>query len=464
MNGSTINRFILLLSDAFGTLRTDVSMHEIERMAMLVHSAMENKRRAYHDSSHVFHMCRDMGPRQVLAAIFHDVVYFQLDGGFPQQAAALLEPIARNENGTLVLNAIEKHDTTLQLCAGIFGFKPDEDLPLFGGMNEFLSAALAARLLQPHLQMRDLIAIVACIEATVPFRKIDAKGRNFAFHLAGRIRGQIRKLPEKISDEEIERYVAQVMLDAVKFANRDVEGFAEPNPGKFLSATWQLIEESNAPLVAVGVYTLQDYRGALSRMEKFLGGLNPENIFHHYDHFPSDAEFARLNEAARKNLAFACDYLGAKIISIAIIEALALETGGDCPVSMFLGDIHNPDGKPDRVEDFLPPVSIVTELKSRLLLVLEQGRAQESSKDLNASPLTAYTYRCMGHEKSLWALQQSKRMFAGELSPLEFLKSMDREMIVAIIDACAHIAISRREALLKLQIKLSKTASDTFRA
>jgi CRISPR/Cas system-associated endoribonuclease Cas2 len=62
----------------------------------------------------------------------------------------------------------------------------------------------------------------------------------------------------------------------------------------------------------------------------------------------------------------------------------------------------------------------------------------------------------MGHEKSLRALQQSKRMFAGELSPLEFLKSLDREMIRVITNACAHIAISRHEALLKLQIKLSK--------
>jgi hypothetical protein len=456
MTIATINRFIQLFADAFGALRTEVSMHEIEHLAMLAHSAMENKRRAYHSSSHVFQMCKGMNPRQVLAAIFHDVVYYQLDGGFPQQAAALLEPVVRNENGTLVLNAIAKHDTALQLCVGVFGFKPDQDLPLFGGMNEFLSAVVAVRLLQSHLAMRDLIAIVACIEATVPFRGINAEGSDAASLLAGRIRKRSRRLLETLSDEEIERHVAQVMLDAVEFANRDVDGFAEPDPGKFLSATWQLIEESNAPLVAVGVYTLQDYRGALSRMEKFLGGLNPENIFHHYAHFPDDAEFARLNEAARKNLAFACDYLGAKITSIAIIEAFALETGGNCPISMFLGDIRSSYGKPDRVEDFLPLINTAADIKPELLEVFEKGRALESSNDLTASPLTAFTYRCMGHEKSLQALQQSKRMFAGELSALELLKSLDREMIRAITDACAHIAISRREALLKLQVKLFK--------
>lgn len=459
MTVATINRFIQILADAFGALSAKVSMHEIERMAMLVHSAMENKSRAYHNSSHVFRMCEGMNPRQVLAAIFHDVVYYQLDGGFPQQAAGLLEPVVRNDDGALVLNPIERRDTALQLCADLFGFKPGQALPLSGGMNEFLSAAVAARLLQPHLEWGDLIAIVACIEATVPFRGIDAEGRGSAFLLAGRMREQSRKLLATLSDEEIERHGAQAMRDAIKMANRDVEGFAEPNPDKFLSATWQLIEESNAPLTVVGVYTLQDYRGALSRMEKFLSGLNPANIFHHYDHFPSDAEFARLNEAARKNLAFTCDYLGAKITSIAIIEALAMETGGNCPISMFLGDIRSPHGKPVCVEDFLPPAKTATDIKPELLEVLEKGRAQESSNDLTASPLTVFIYRCMGHDGSLQALQLSKCMFAGEMSAFEFLKSLDQEMIGAIADACAHIAISRREALLKLKIKLSRTAS-----
>jgi hypothetical protein len=453
---ANINRFIQLFADAFGALHTDVSMHEIEHLAMLVHSAMENKHRAYHASGHVFHMCEGMNPRQVLAALFHDVVYYQLDGGFPHQAATLLEPVVRHENDALVLEAIAGHDTALQLCADIFGFKPGQTLPLFGGMNEFLSAAVAVRLLQPHVPLCDLIAIVACIEATVPFRGIDPEGRDFPFLLAGRIREQSRKLPGPLSHEEIEQHVAQAMLDAIQIANRDVDGFAEPNPGKFLSVTWQLIEESNAPLATVGVYTLQDYRGALSRMEKFLSGLNPENIFHQYGHFPDAAEFARLNEAARKNLALSCEYLGAKIASIAVIEALAMETGGNCPVSMFLGDIHSPYGKPDRVEDHLPAVNTAADIKPELLQVLEQGRAQESNNDLTSSPLTTFIYRCLGHEASLQALQQSKRMFAGGLPALEFLKSLNPGMIRAITDACAKIAISRRESLLQLQSKLAQ--------
>lgn len=457
MTIATINRFIKLFADAFEPLGAKVSMGEIESLAMVVHSAMESKQRAYHTSNHVFQMCRGMDARQVLAALFHDVVYHQIDGGFPKLAAPLLEPMVRHENGALLLKAIEPPDTGLQLCADLFGFKPGQPLPPFGGMNEFLSAALAVRLLHRHLPLRDLIVIAACIAATVPFRGPDAEGRSFAKALAGRVREQSRKLLSTPDAVEIERLVTQAMHAAIKLGNRDVCGFAESNPAKFLTGTWQLIEESNASLAVVRVYTLQDYRGALVRMETFLADLNPELIFRQYEHYPTDTELARLNTAAKKNLAFAADYLGAKITTIAILEALALETGGNCPVSMFLGDIRGSYGKPDRAKDFLPPAKKAAgDIKPQLLHVLEKGRAQESSMDLNASPLTAAIYWRMGQAGMQQTLAQAKRMFAGELSAQEFLKDLDRGLIRMITEVCAKIAISRSQLLTELQARLAK--------
>ncbi len=333
MTIATINRYIKLFADAFETLGAKVSMHEIESLAMVVHNAMEGKGRAYHTSNHVFYMCRGMDARQVLAALFHDVVYYQIDGGFPKLAAPLLEPMVRRENGVLTLKAIEAQDTGLQLCADLFEFKPGQVLPPSGGMNEFLSAVVAVRLLQPHLaHERDLIAaIVACITATVPFRGLDAEGRSFAEALAVRVREQRRKLLAKADATEMQRQVTHAMHEAIKIGNRDVCGFAESNPAKFLTGTWQLIEESNVSLAVVKVYTLQDYRGALVRMEAFLAGLNPELIFRQYEHYPTDTELARLNTATKKNLAFAADYLGAKINTIAILESAGAGNGGQLP-------------------------------------------------------------------------------------------------------------------------------------
>ena len=107
---------------------------------------------------------------------------------------------------------------------------------------------------------------------------------------------------------------------------RSVSSFSEADPAVFLSTTWLLIEESNAPLAAVGIYSVRDYRVALSRMEGFLGSLNPDSVFRDYNGTPDAATFTALRNAARKNLEFATKYLRMKIVSISVVEALAQAT------------------------------------------------------------------------------------------------------------------------------------------
>ncbi|MEQ1775648.1 MAG: hypothetical protein ABL891_17865, partial [Burkholderiales bacterium] len=413
----------------------------------LIHQSMDQGRRTYHVSAHVFDMCEGMNPRQVLATLFHDVVYYQLDGGFPQQAHKLLMRSIRVEQHTLMIRAIAEDDKGLALCAGVFGFRPGEILPLFGGMNEFLSALVAIRLLEAHLPASELLAIAACIEATVPFRGAAANGSGPYERLADRLRGVNQALNFAVPEPDIERMVA----DAVVMANQDVASFAETDPGTFLSTTWLLIEESNAPLAAVGIYSIQDYRGALVRMEKFLSTLNADHVFHQYKTTPDAEKFSTLRNNARANLQFATHYLGAKIVSIAVVEALALMTGGNCPVSMFLGDIRSAYGKPDRAEDFLPAVPDVAAVDIQMVGVLERGRTKESANDLTASPLTAFIYRYLGQDGTKQALVSAKQMFAGELSALEFLGGLNRDMVRALIRACARIALSREAPLLALE-------------
>ncbi len=444
---ATVNRFISLFSDAFHALSVEVPMADIERMAMLIQHSMDHGRRAYHTSTHVFDMCAGMNPRQVLATLFHDIVYYQLDGGFPRSADTLLKRVVRIERDKVSLRPVDESDKGYAICAGIFGLKSGDVLPLYGGMNEFLSAVVATRTLEPYLPLKDIVAIVACIEATIPFRLNNAAGR-----------GAFAVLAERVGDASaavgLKPTVAErnaVVKDAVLLANQDVSSFFEADPRRFLSTTWLLIEESNAPLAAVGSYSMQDYRTALSRMETFLGSLNPDSVFHQYQDAPDDRQFAALCNAARCNMEFATKYLRIKIVGISVVEALSKATGGDCPVSMMLGDIRSSYGKPDRIEDFLPvPPLDETQLDAQLLDVLERGRAQESASDLTVSPLTAWIYRSLGIAGSAAALVQAKAMFEGKLSATDFLKGLDRTMVHALAGSCAHIAISRRDGLLAL--------------
>lgn len=451
---STINRFISVLDAAFKALPVTVGMVETERLAMLVHHAMESKTRAYHTSGHVFGMCTGMKPLQVLAALFHDLVYYQLDAGFPAHTTGLLQDVARHDGDALVLQPIAPDDQVLGLCAALFDFAPGQVLPLYGGMNEFLSAVVAARLLQPHIGVADLIAVVAGIEATIPFRPPDSHGRTAADRLALRVHQAYRTRVGSADARAAQAFVDRVVTDAVELTNRDVGSFSEADPGLFLSNTWLLIEESNAPLAVAGMYTLQEYRSGLTRMDGFLRTLNPNHVFQRYKQTPSTQELADLCASAARNIAFSVDFLGAKITSIAIVEALALCTGTDGPISMFLGEIRSAYGRPERVEDYLPTVAAAQDVNPELLRVFEKGRTLESSNDLTASPITAFVYRSIGHAGTQQALLQARKMFDGTQSPLAFLQSLDRAMVCAIIRACGRIALSRSEPLQALEHSL----------
>lgn len=450
MAQSIINRFVAGFDSAFRALGATVGMDEVERLTMLVHHAMEAKTRAYHTAEHVFTMCEGMNPRQTLAALFHDLVYYQLDGGFPQQTTSLLQDVVRTEADGLVLQPVASDDRAVALCMGVFGFTPGQTLPLYAGLNEFLSAVVAARTLLAHLRSDDLLAVVACIEATIPFRQPDATGHSAADRLAARVRAQHRHLYPGVSDAAVETFVQRTLIEAIKLTNRDVGSFAEDDPGLFLSNTWLLIEESNAPLTLPDRYTLHEYRLGLTRMEGFLRRLDPSHIFQHYQGYPDAKTMEHLHAAAARNIGFACDFLGAKIVSIAVVEALARCTGTDGPISMFLGDIRNPHGRPERAEHYLPQVEASQVFDAELLRVFEKGRTLESTNDLTSSPLTAFMYRSLGHAGTQQALAHARRMFDDSLTPHAFLQALDRNMVRATIDACSRIAVSRKAALQEL--------------
>ncbi len=458
MSISIINRYVQLLADAFHALGEPIDLTELELLATIVHNAMENNRRHYHNSKHVFDLCQDMSPVQTISAVFHDVVYYQIDGDYPLLAKPYLEDVIEldTQNNVMLLSAFAQQDALVKLCADIFGFKVKQSLSVFAGFNEFLSAVLACRLLHKHLDTAQLIQVVTCIEATIPFRGNSPDGTNCMQQLAHRLKTvcQQKQLFDQAS--QLDSFIRETMQHAVLFSNQDVAGFAEANPAEFLSATWQLIDESNAPLKPVNFYTLQQYRIALGRMEKFLSTLDYKRIFHHYEDVPGKSMLAKYESNAQNNLSFASQYIRAKICSVAIVEAIALETGGDCPISLFLGDIRCYDGIPDRIEKFLPSkIQHHPELNEVLLNILVGGRSKDSKNDLTASPLTAYFYQIVGHSGLISTFEYAEQMFSQQLTPIQFLQLCDKFLVQSIIQGCKKIAISRANKLDDLLAKLN---------
>lgn len=446
---ATINRLIILFDEAFRALSVPVPMPEVERLAILVQSAMSGKRRAFHTTKHVLHLSEGMKPTQVLAALFHDVVYCQLDGGLSAQAAGLLDGVTKSENGALLIQEIEPGDKALTLCSDIFGFTAGQILPPQRGMNEFLSAALATRILQRYLSGEQLLAVVACIEMTIPFRAPDENGQTAAQALAQRIKAHCSRRASEppFSEQQTADFVKTLVTDAVMFANRDLSGFTAVNPGRCLSNTLLLVEESMPHFPALSFCSIQEYRGALMRMDTFLKNLNPEHVCQDYDDRPNARTLKDMTAAVKKNIAFSRDYLAALLTSMAIIEALALSTGSDCPIGLFLGDIADADGGSCEIEDLLPPVPPGQQVNAELITVFENEHILESINDLTASPLTEFVYHSLGQHGTRQALARAQLMFEGHAEPRAFLQTLDRDMLRAIIHACSKIAVSRKEAL-----------------
>lgn len=419
---ATINQMVSRFDEAFRALPVDVPTVEVERLAMLVHDAMNAKTRAFHTAQHALGLCEGMKPVQVLAALFHDLVFCQLDGGIPAQLASLLEGVTRTENGALILQVPDPDDTASALCADIFGFCPGQVLPMHRGMNEFLSAVVAARLLQRHLGNAQLMAMIAHIELTIPFREPGANRWTAAEALAERVQALSTKFQTALffSAQEAATFARTVVADAVTLANRDIAGFTEASPEQCLSNTLLLIEESVPPGAALTIGALQAYRGALLRMDDFLSRLDPAFICQSYDGHPDPKTLVDRAATAKRNIAYSRDHLGVLLTSTAIIEALALATGTDNPLAMFLGD----------------------------------GCLLTSSNDLISSPLTAFVGRALAHHGTQDALVQARRMFDGDLSPRAFLKTLDHGVLGTVIRACAKTKPARDEALLALEQSL----------
>jgi hypothetical protein len=443
--GGAIHRSIALLRSAFDELGVGVDLGEVERLAVMVNRAMTAEARSFHTPEHIFGLVDPGNPHITLAALFHDIVYYNVDQGFIPEIRQTLDPCFQARDGELWLRGpADGEDPALALCRGVFGAAAGQKLSAAAGMNELLSALVMNRRLWGVVPAADLLVATGCIEATIPFRKPDASGRTPADLLLERLTLTARAMSLHLDVERLERAVGW----AVTFANRDVSNFGEREVTRFLDNTWKLLPESNPSLRLQGVYSIASYRAALQKMEGFLRSLDPRMVFAQFRGVPGDAEYRELTERAGRNLAAARGYLGIKLLTAAILEALAELTGGDAPVSLFMGDLdaRTPG---DRLDDHLPPYApppgLAVDPGLRDLLAL--GRASASRFDLQNSPLSLFIYLNLGAEETPRALDGARAMFGGATGPAAFLAGLPAAVVGAVARACARMAFTRAAEL-----------------
>ena len=439
----TIHRTVFLLKEALESMSVRMRISNIERISLMVNKAMSSQARSFHTSEHIFNLADADKPIQTLAALFHDIVYFHIDKGFIEEIEMLLDPyIVVKADSVFLKKKIPNEDEAITLNLAIFGFKAGDELPAFGGMNEFLSSVVMAKALQGTIDTESVLKVAACIEATIPFRGPDETGKSPAEILFARLEVINKDRSIGVTDEEL----VEAVKESVIFANRDVENFAENRVALFLDNTWKLLPETNPSLRTTGIFTVLNYRIALQKMEGFLGFLDPDRIFSCFRSVPLPKVYDKLVKRATRNVIAARDYLGIKLLTTGILEAIAMISGGDAPIALFMGDVSDKE-EIAKFENMLPVNGKKGSMSSTIRDLLAQGRNSSTDFDLKNSPLANYLYSNLTMKTYGDYLQNAKAMFDNKMKPKKFLDNLPKKLILPVVKACSEMAFTRRKSL-----------------
>lgn len=406
----------------------------IEERTFLIYGAMTSSSRHYHDLSHIFVVAKHLPALGKIAAIYHDIIYYHVDGGFPPNVSERIGDVIDCRDGGIFLAS--SCEESVAEVASLFGLTAGQELSPFDGFNEFLSAVLAVRELQPFLGVKDLWAVAACIKATIPFRPI----RNgmtptelLGKRLAGLSRGDVH-----LSAEEID---AMQHL-SVLMANADVQSFSQPDLSQFIENTWQLLPETNAEFHQVGSFSVGSYRAALQRMRNFLAGLDVNVIFRRHRDMPDDATYQMMLQNSRENLRGALQYLDAHVCALCVLAGLAHFTGGDGPIAYFTG-IGDSEKSP-MLEFMNRSVDrMASAVDEKVLQALQCKHSTVNRFDHGLSPLAAFFYKSLGQTQITDLLRSVED--EDQTDWRNFLDHVPRALLREVAAAVAKIAVVRKE-------------------
>ena len=176
-------------------------------------------------------------------------------------------------------------------------------------------------------------------------------------------------------------------------------------------------------------------------------------MFQQFDGYPEQSEYELLTKKTSTNLKIASSYLGIKMISAGILMALAELSGGDAPMSFFMGDVNSGDKK-SCLTYYLPDCSVCSgDMKNEntvLYRLLKHGRSSSSDFDLQNSPLSLFIYCSLDEGDQKFSIDASRIFLKGECNLNTFLDAVPSRIITAIASAASFIAFSRRDRLLEI--------------
>ncbi len=450
-NISLINSYANQLSSALVELDSPAAEHEIEAIAIFLVRAMGSESRSYHRPEHSLDVSREQPPIARISALFHDLVYVQVDPNWKIFLGDVLFPMIPNDSYSLnVREALTKTSNTwFKICAVIFGFEKEEQLLPLGGLNEFLSALVLINKLEVHLTPKDLLKTIACIEATIPFRTADSIGHSPSHRLRKRLIKASLEFNLNINTQDINH----VTIDCRCLVEKDLIGFSAKKLGFFLSDSWNVLSENHASL-RNNFFLISDYQKAVFELIFFFQMLDPDNMFWN-DVAPTSPQSAVYALSARYNLKNGTEYMKAFFLSLSLLEAIALETGGETPYELFVGAKKSSrEHEPQEISDYLnledhPSMNSTDERD--VYSVLKNGRVARAKFDRKDCPIGAFLYLEL-HRGEQFEIQFQNALcfYKGELKGKDFIKTFPPKVIAPVLHALSQLVTTRVEQILAL--------------
>ena len=147
------------IEEAFFSIQIKAPLSEIKKIAQFLVQSMSSDTRVYHNPEHSLNVSKPLPPAAKIAALFHDIVYCQIDSSWKEHLYNDLYPFIPDDdlnlNVTQAMNS--ERDVWISVIAKIFGIDGKVSLRINDGLNEFLSAIVFYKRMKPYLSPMALL-------------------------------------------------------------------------------------------------------------------------------------------------------------------------------------------------------------------------------------------------------------------------------------------------------------------
>ena len=157
---SPVHEIVNALWRALHELGSPATTEEIEGWGFSIHAALSAAGREFHNHDHVIDLVTGSEPLEVIAALYHDAVYIQVDQGPPRSMRGELSSVlAQGADGWRVLPDAASPVTGDVLH--VFDRRVGDVVTPATGLNELSSALVAAIQLEKALSRDQRVVLAA---------------------------------------------------------------------------------------------------------------------------------------------------------------------------------------------------------------------------------------------------------------------------------------------------------------